>query len=96
MAVTYEEWMSDGDALMWNIERDPVLRSTVLSVWILDRSPDLERFEATFDRAAEKIPRLRQRVIADSLGVATPRWEEDPLFDRTYHLRRMRAPGDGG
>ncbi|MBW2241398.1 MAG: wax ester/triacylglycerol synthase family O-acyltransferase [Deltaproteobacteria bacterium] len=95
MAVTYEEWMSDGDALMWNIERDPVLRSTVLSVWILDQSPDLERFEATFDRAVEKIPRLRQRVVADGLGVATPRWEEDPLFDRTYHLRRLRAPGDG-
>lgn len=95
MPLIYEEWMSDGDALMWNIERDPVLRSTVMSVWILDRAPDLERFEATFDRAVQKIPRLRQRVVADGLGVATPRWEDDALFDRTYHLRRLRAPGEG-
>ncbi len=95
MPVSYEEWMSDGDALMWNIERDPVLRSTVTSVWILDRMPDLERFEATFDRALHKIPRLRQRVVADGLGVATPRWEDDPLFDRSFHVRRLRAPGEG-
>ena len=95
MAVSYEEWMSDSDALMWHIERDPVLRSTVMSVWLLDRAPDPERFEATFDKAAAEIPRLRQRVVADGVGVATPRWEEDPLFDRDYHVRRIRAPGDG-
>ena len=95
MPVNYEEWMSDGDASMWNIERDPVLRSTVMTVWFLDRAPDLERFEATFDRAVQKIPRFRQRVVTDGLGVATPRWEDDTLFDRAYHLRRLRAPGEG-
>ncbi len=95
MAVQYEEWMSDSDALMWHIERDPVLRSTVTSVWVLDCLPDPERFEAAFSRALSKIPRLRQRVVSDALGVATPRWEDDPLFDRDYHVRRIRVPGEG-
>ena len=27
--VIYEDWMSDSDALMWHIERDPLLRSEV-------------------------------------------------------------------
>jgi WS/DGAT/MGAT family acyltransferase len=95
MAVQYDEWMSDADALMWHIERDPVLRSTVTSVWVLDQLPDPERLEGSFSRALAKIPRLRQRVVADGLGVATPRWEEDPLFDRSFHLRRIRVPGAG-
>ncbi len=95
MAVDYEEWMSDSDALMWNIERDPVLRSTITSVWVLDQAPDLDRFDASLDRALGRIPRLRQRVVADGMGVATPRWETDPLFDRGYHVRRVGCPGEG-
>lgn len=95
MAVRYEDWMGDGDALMWHIERDPVLRSTVTSIWVLDRMPDLDRFRATLDRAVRRIPRLRQRVVEDALGVSTPRWEEDPLFDAQYHVRHVRVPGKG-
>ena len=41
MAETvYEERMGDSDALAWTIERDPLLRSTIVSVWVLDRMPD--------------------------------------------------------
>jgi WS/DGAT/MGAT family acyltransferase len=95
MPLTFEEWMSDSDAVMWHIERDPVLRSTITSVWLLDRSPDESRFDETFSRALAAIPRLRQRVVADPFGVSTPRWEDDPLFDRDYHVRRVSAPGKG-
>ncbi|MCP4007263.1 MAG: wax ester/triacylglycerol synthase family O-acyltransferase [bacterium] len=95
MALVFEDWMSDSDAVMWQIERDPVLRSTITSVWILDQSPDFKRFDATFSRALEKIPRLRQRVVADPFGVSPPRWEDDPLFDRDFHVRRVRAAGNG-
>jgi hypothetical protein len=31
------------------------------------------------------VPRLRQRVVEDPLGVAPPRWEVDPHFDLSYH-----------
>lgn len=93
--VVYDDWMSDSDALMWHIERDPLLRSTVLSVWLLDRAPDEERYAATFERTMRHVPRLRQRVVEDPLGVAPPRWENDPFFDPAYHIRRVRVPAAG-
>src|SRR5437588_142498 len=37
--------MSDADALMWTVEKDPTLRSTVVTVLTLDRSPDWDGLE---------------------------------------------------
>lgn len=93
--VEFDEWMAEADSLMWHIERDPVLRSTVLSLWVLDRNPDQERFLATLERTERLVPRLRQKVVEDPLGVSPPRWENDPYYERGYHLRRVRAPGAG-
>ena len=45
--VVYENRMSDSDALMWSIERDPVLRSTITGLWLLDQAPDPERLPAS-------------------------------------------------
>ena len=28
----YDEWMSESDSVLWHIERDPLLRSTITSV----------------------------------------------------------------
>jgi len=94
-SMVYDDWMSDNDALMWHIERDPLLRSTVLSLWVLDREPDPKRYAASIERTLRHVPRLRQRVVEDPLGVAPPRWEADPYFDLGYHVRRVRAPGTG-
>jgi diacylglycerol O-acyltransferase len=94
--MKFDARMSDADALMWNLESDPILRSTILSTWILDRTPDLERFEAKLERATHIIPRLRQRVVSDALGIAPPRWEEDSSFDMRFHVRRVRVPAPGG
>jgi WS/DGAT/MGAT family acyltransferase len=91
----YEERMGDSDELTWTIERDPLLRSTIVSCWLLDRMPDLDRLRAKIERTARVVPRLRQRVSEDPLGVAPPRWEEDPYFDLAYHVRRVGAPGKG-
>lgn len=94
-ALHYEEWMSSGDALMWHIERDPLLRSTVTAIWVLDRVPDRDLFFAAVGRAVEVVPRLRQRAASDRYGIAPPRWESDPNFDMSYHVRRERLGGDG-
>ena len=96
MAETiYEERMGDSDALTWTIERDPLLRSTIVSTWLLDRMPDLDRARAKLEHTTRIIPRLRQRVAEDPLGVAPPRWEEDPYFDLAYHVRRAGTAGKG-
>ena len=87
--------MSESDALMWHMERDPVLRSTITSVWVLDRAPDPDRFERALLAAIEAVPRLRQRVVADATAIAPPKWDVDPMFDLSYHFRTGRVGGEG-
>lgn len=93
--LVFEDRMSDGDALMWGIEHDPILRSTITGVWLLDQAPDRARLLDRATRALHHIPRLRQRVAANPFSIAPPRWEIDPDFDLGFHLRFMRAPGGG-
>ena len=93
--LRYENRMSDADALMWTIEKDPMLRSTITAIALLDRAPDHDRLREVLLRGARLIPRLTQRVRAHSYSVAPPRWEDDPNFDIDYHLRFIRAPDPG-
>jgi len=58
--VRADRRMSDLEALMWNIEKDPHLSSTIANVTLLDRPADLERFRARMTDAVRRIPRLRQ------------------------------------
>jgi diacylglycerol O-acyltransferase / wax synthase len=88
--------MSDSDALMWTIEKDPLLRSTITAVGLLDQAPDRARLMDTMERATRLIPRLRQRVVGNPFSLAPPRWEIDSSFDLGYHVRWVRASGDGG
>lgn len=93
--IEYDDWMSESDALMWHMERDPVLRSTITSVWVLDRTPDPVRFRAALESAVREVPRLRQRVVADATAIAPPKWDPDPMFDLSYHFRTGRVGGEG-
>ncbi len=95
-AVTDEHFdfqprMSDADKLMWTIERDPLLRSTITSVVVLDSAPDHDRLREKLERASRTVVRLRQRVIGNALSFSPPRWEVDPNFDLDYHLRIVNA-----
>jgi diacylglycerol O-acyltransferase / wax synthase len=87
--------MSDADALMWTVEKDPTLRSTVVTVLTLDRSPDWDALVERVERGSHLIPRLRQRVVTPMLRVGPPCWSADTQFDLSYHLRRVRAPEPG-
>jgi diacylglycerol O-acyltransferase len=92
--MRFEHRMSDSDSLMWTIEKDPMLRSTITAVMFLDRAPDRDHFRGLLDRGTRLVPRMRQRVRANPLSVAPPRWENDPHFDLDYHLRWTRAAGN--
>lgn len=83
---------SASDRLMWKIERDPVLRSAVLAIGMLDRDPDWAAVQRTFARAAERVPRLRQKVDVSGPGGRDIRWVDDAGFNLSYHVRRVRAP----
>ena len=60
--LRFERRMSDAEALMWTIEKDPALRSSFLQLTLLDRPPDFERFRRRMERAVKVLPRLGQRV----------------------------------
>ena len=87
--------MSDFEALMWNLERDPRLSSNIANLSILDRAPDMNRLRATMERASIVFPRLRQRVAPVFGRLAPPKWEIDPAFDVDYHLRTVSLGGRG-
>ncbi len=91
--LRFEHRMSDSDALMWTIEKDPMLRSTITAVLVLDRAPDAAHLRHLLERGTRLVPRMRQRVRSNPLSVAPPRWEVDPHFDLDYHLRTVRAGG---
>jgi diacylglycerol O-acyltransferase len=91
--LRFEDRMSDADALAWSIEKDPMLRSTITVVLVLDRAPDRVLLSGRLERASRLVPRLRQRVVSSPWSLAPPRWEVDPYFDPDYHLRWTRAAG---
>jgi WS/DGAT/MGAT family acyltransferase len=90
--VSFEQRMSDQEALMWALELDPVLRSSFANVTFLDRPADPERFRDRMRLAVEAIPRLRQRVGEAGPGLATPSWVDDGLFDLDFHVRTVAVP----
>jgi diacylglycerol O-acyltransferase len=88
--------MSDAEAIMWTVEKDPALRVDFTNVTILERSPDAKRLRATVERAVEEIPRLSHRVVSSPLRIAPPEWRPDYNFDLDYHVRRVALPAPGG
>lgn len=92
---SFDRYMGDSDGIMWTIERDANLRSTITVVFLLDRAPDWERLRYRLELATHQIPRLRQRVVEVPLRLAPPRWVTDRGFDLDYHARRIVAPPPG-
>ncbi|MCF3941161.1 MULTISPECIES: wax ester/triacylglycerol synthase domain-containing protein [Gordonia] len=83
--------MTQSDMFSWHMEQNPILRSTVVLVVLLDASPDWERFLATVERAAQVLPAMRRKLVPDR-GLAPARWVDDPDFDLGWHVRRVDAP----
>ena len=94
-APNFEDRMSDAEALMWRLDKDPALTGTYGNLTILDRAPDFDRVRRRLDRAAQVIPRLHQRVQSSPGNVNPPQWVTDPLFDLDYHVRRIALPKPG-
>jgi hypothetical protein len=83
------------DAVMWGVEQDPVLRSVVVAMTVLDNDPEVDLLVDRVTRMTLAVPKLRQRVIGNPVSPIPPRWEVDPNFDLAFHLKRFHVPGDG-
>ena len=88
-------YLSQNDAIMWTVESDPLLRSTIVGVVVLDGVPEWRRVVARMEHVVKMVPELREKVVPVPLHPTTWRWEPDPEFDLQYHLRRAAVPSPG-
>ncbi len=93
--TTAPQFLRQSDAFTWEMEHDPTLRSTVVTVFLLDEVPDADVVRDRFERIGRTLPMFRQRIVPSPAG-APPRWEIAPDLDLDFHLRRVTAsePGD--
>jgi diacylglycerol O-acyltransferase / wax synthase len=88
------EFMRNTDAFALGMEEDARLRSTVVTILTLDRSPDWDVLVDRLERVSRLMPMFRQRVVPTT-PPAPPRWVYDKDFDLRFHLRRVMAPAPG-
>lgn len=89
-------YLSQNDAIMWAVEADPLLRSTIVGVVLLDRPPDWQHLVQRVEQTTHRVPELREKVVSIPLRPNALRWVVEPDVDLDYHLRRVTAPAPGG
>ena len=93
--LRFERRMSDAEALMWNVEKDPWLNPSGASIAVLDGPIDIDLFRQKVIHAISKIPRLRERVAPELGRLSPPTWMVDEEFDLDYHFRHIALPAPG-
>lgn len=86
------ERLSGWDFATWRSSTDdPVMRSTMIGLLVLERAPDWNRLVDRYDRASRTVPILRKRIVEGPVAIANPRLVIDPHFDLSFHMRRFTA-----
>ncbi len=93
--VDLSDRMSEHEALMWNIEKDPWMNPSGASVVVVDKPVDMDLFRRYLRHGISKMPRMYQRVAPGFGRLSTPSWVPDHEFDLNYHLREIELPGPG-
>ncbi|MDW3219810.1 MAG: wax ester/triacylglycerol synthase family O-acyltransferase [Acidimicrobiales bacterium] len=93
--VDEDDRMSEQEALMWNVEKDPWLNPNGGAMTIYDKPIDVEQFRRKMRHAITQVPRFYQRVVPGLGRLATPAWVPDPEFDLDYHVRVLHLPAPG-
>ncbi|OBK70266.1 wax ester/triacylglycerol synthase family O-acyltransferase [Mycobacterium sp. 1274761.0] len=89
------EELSPVDQILHRGEANPRTRSGIMTVEVLDTTPDWQRLRTRFEHASRKVVRLRQKVVMPTLPTAPARWVIDPDFNLDFHVRRVRAAEPG-
>lgn len=87
--------MSHSDAFTRAMERDPVMRSTVVMVAVLDSAPEWDRFVARIARGMTQIPLMNARMVPGRTRFTPPRWVPVDDADLGWHLTHLRLPAPG-
>ncbi|MFI1461893.1 wax ester/triacylglycerol synthase domain-containing protein [Nocardia carnea] len=88
--------MTQSDLFTWSMEQDPMLRSTIVTILLLDAEPDWAKLVRMIDRGTRVVPRFRHTLSPVPLSLAPPRWKPDQEFDLFWHIRRatLARPAD--
>ena len=87
--------MSEHEALMWNIEKDPWLNPSGASLIVFDRPLDMDHFRRQIRAGVARTPRLYQRAVPGFGRISTPAWVPDAEFDLDAHIRELVLPEPG-
>jgi diacylglycerol O-acyltransferase len=91
----FERRMTDAEALMWNVEKDPWLNPSGGAISIHDRMLDVEHLRAQLAATVVAVPRLMEHVVGGVGRFSPPVWRPDPEFDLDHHIRVMALPSPG-
>ena len=90
--MSKRERMSSVDTTWLRMDR-PNNLMVIVGVWMLEGPVDLDRVETQIVEGLLSYRRYRQLVERSAAGLF---WRDDPHFDLSHHLRRVRLPGRGG
>jgi len=86
--------LSDTEALLWSLGRDPNLASTMGLVAMIDGKPDVERLRNTVAKTVIGVERFQQRIVGPTAplagGFGRPEWVFDDQFELDHHFRVVR------
>ncbi len=94
--MRYDDYMANMDALLWSVERDPMLRSDAVAVLVFEGPIAPEDFRAAVSRCVARVPRLRQVARTTAMSTAPPRFVDDPRFDLDHHTPVLAVGGEAG
>jgi WS/DGAT/MGAT family acyltransferase len=92
LQMAHRERLSAVDTAWLRMDR-PANLMMIVAVWMLQGPVAIDRVESQLTRGFILYPRFRQKIEPTPAGVF---WRDDPNFDLTHHLKRVRLPGSGG
>ena len=87
-----ERRMTDVEALMWNLEKDPHLSSSIANVTLLDQAPDPERLRARLQRASVCRGLPIRRGARAARGLPPGRGEGMYMLTGNYKTDQVHVP----
>ena len=88
-----DDRLGDADAILWALDRDPLLRSAITMVVVLDREPVFEDVVDRLGALCRRTHHFRSVVQPPRRPWGRPRWEEDAHFEVAAHVAHVRAAG---
>ncbi len=79
----------------WLRMDDPTNLMVITGLLFFEEKINFEELQRIISERLLKFDRFRQRVVEKDSILAPPYWEEDPQFDLSHHVKRLKLPDPG-